>query len=192
MNGQALRMKYQLSQLRERHRITPPDRHIISFAPPTDHPLILEGLAVTPDVDLDRQRIRPYALGWLAWSMPPLLFRHDADQVAGQIKTLEYRPNGSLFIRALVDHPVARRCHHWSVGVTVKEFELVDVERPDFYANIKQGWLDEITLTDRPANPRAVVTQRYQSPAAVEQWDLIGQHLSTVGKMIKLLQQGRA
>src|SRR4051794_37991161 len=99
MTGQALRMKYQLAQLRERHCIAPPDHRIVTFAPSTDHPLILEGYAVTPDIDLDRQRIRPYALGWFSRKLPPLLYRHDERQVAGQIKTLEYWPDGSLFIR---------------------------------------------------------------------------------------------
>lgn len=160
MNGQALRMKYQLAKLRERHCTAPPDIHRVPFTAATDHPMVLTGLAATKHVDLDRQLLRPYALAWLPFKLPPLLFRHDEHQVAGRIDHLDYNSDGALAIVATVDHSIARRCSCFSVGITVHQFELIDAELPDFHAVIKQAWLDEVSLTDRPANPCAVVTHR--------------------------------
>jgi hypothetical protein len=160
MNGQALRMKYQLQKLRERHCVAAPHVHRIPYTPATDHPMVLTGLAATKHIDLDRQLLQPYALAWLTFKLPPLLFRHDEHQVAGTIDHLEYNTDGALAIVATVEHCIARRASCFSVGITVNEFELVDAERPDFHAVIKQAWLDEVSLTDAPANLRAVVTHR--------------------------------
>jgi hypothetical protein len=91
----------------------------------------------------------------------PLLYKHRADQVVGRIDALEYDDAGQLLIRAHVTHELARRCNAFSVCATVREYEIVNPERPDFYGLIKQATLDEISLTDVPANPQAWVRQRY-------------------------------
>jgi len=163
MTGQALQMQFELQRLQQRHGTAPPDTSLIPFAPATDGPMVLHGFAATSDIDADRQRIRPYALAWLPWQLPPLLFKHDAAVVAGSIDALEYDGGGNLTISATVSHPVARRCNHFSVGITVLAFKIVHADRPDFHANILQARLDEVSLTDRPANRNAIVAARHVS-----------------------------
>lgn len=161
--GQALRMRYQLQLLRQRHRIAPPDTSLVPYAPATDGPMVLHGFAATADVDHDRQRLPPFCLSWLPSQLPPLLFKHDASVIAGKIDHLEYTRDGNLAISATVDHHIARRCNHFSVGITVNAFEMVDADSPDFHAAILQARLDEVSLTDKPANPRAIVTGRHRA-----------------------------
>ncbi|MBR0848794.1 hypothetical protein JQ543_13660 [Bradyrhizobium diazoefficiens] len=174
-------MKYQLAKLRERHQTAPPIVNRIPFTAAADGPMVLTGLAATNHVDLDRQRLRPYALAWLPWKMPPLLYRHDERQVAGRIDHLEY-VGGDLHITATVDHSIARRASCFSVGVTVHAFELVDPDSPDFHAIILQGWLDEVSLTDAPANPRAVVMHRR---TALPDITPITERLSRISNLMK-------
>ena len=86
---------------------------------PTARPMLLEGYASTNDLDFQRTRVRGYAFGLLCGAPPPLLYRHDTTQPAGEIEELKYDEHGRLLIRARVDHPEARRCGGFSVGATV-------------------------------------------------------------------------
>ena len=78
----------------------------------------------------------------------------------GTINSLDYDKDGALTIRGTVTDPIARRCNAFSVGATVRDFELVNASTSEFYALIKHASLDEISLIDTPTNPRALVTSR--------------------------------
>jgi phage head maturation protease len=68
-----------------------------------------------------------------------------------------------------VTDPIARRCNAFSVGVTVRdEYEIINADRPDFYALIKYAELTEISLTDTPANIHARVHNRMATCARAE------------------------
>ena len=70
----ALQMRWRLRHLMKEHRIAN-DPVSIALAPPTDHPMILDGYASTTDLDLERVKMRGWAFPLLPWVKVPLLYR---------------------------------------------------------------------------------------------------------------------
>lgn len=64
----------------------------------------------------------------------PLLFRHNENEVAGTIEELKWTPDGALFVRALVEHPEARRCNAFSVSGRILKYRLHNTSSKDFHA----------------------------------------------------------
>jgi hypothetical protein len=163
--GLALRMQVELAALM-RERGVSIASHPVALADPVDHDVELHGLAATVDVDLTHQKFRGWAFENLcillkSYPLPPLLYKHQDSVVAGTITRLDYDDHGSLKIAAEVSHPMARRCNAFSVGATILKYEIVDNGGQDFHALISSARIDEISLTDRPANPNALVRSRY-------------------------------
>jgi hypothetical protein len=67
---------------------------------------------MTPDLDGDRTRFRGHVFG-LVRKATPLLFRHDPNQIAGEIEELKWTATGALYIRACV--PSSRGAALWCV-----------------------------------------------------------------------------
>jgi hypothetical protein len=169
MSGEALAMRVQLARLQQRFNIAPAPVLIPLRQDTIDGPVILEGLASTGDVDLTRMKFRGYAFinhcTYLSgYPKPPLLWKHDAAQVAGEIQTLRYDDRGNLRISASVTHEQAKRAGAFSVGAKVLAYELKDADSPDFYALVTSAEIAEISCTDLPANPHALVQHRYKAP----------------------------
>jgi hypothetical protein len=118
--GLALQMQLELSRLSKRHGVAPKP-HFVALADPVDGPVTVTGLASTTDIDVARQKFRAYAFDNLClhlkgYPLPKLLYRHDANQVAGTITSLGYDDRGNLKISAEVDHPLGKRCGAFSVA----------------------------------------------------------------------------
>jgi hypothetical protein len=175
----ALAMRWQLRQLQHRHRLQP-QPCIIALTAPTDRPMILNGYASTTDIDLDRCRFRGWAFTWLPWAKPPpLLFKHK--EPAGTVDALDYDQRGNLKIRATVTHPVARRCGAFSVGAKVIDYEIREADGPNFHAVITRAEVTEVSLTDVPSNPNALVLNRHP--------DLFSHLMQRVGRLSALLKE---
>jgi len=100
----AMQMRFRLTRLADHHGVTPALPSLLSLAPPSDRPLIVEGIAAhAGSIDSDRQMFRRYSLA-LPRSLPPLLYRHDPKQVAGHVDELTHDGEGNLRIRATVTH----------------------------------------------------------------------------------------
>ena len=89
-------------------------------------------------------------------------------------------------------HPIARCCPGFSVGAAVSAYELHNADRRDFYAEVSSAEISEISLTDRPSNPAALVTDRYPPCAAAECYSLLGQKIKVLTQLIHLTQEARA
>ena len=186
-------MRLQLAKLSARHNVTPPAPVILSLTEPVDQPLYLEGIAAhAGSIDTSRQKFRPYAIAlpsMLGREMPPLLYRHDPKQIAGEIVELNHGKDGSLRIRALVSHALARRAPAFSVAVKVEAYQLKDVDTPNFHSVITACEISEVSLTVSPANSHALVTQRYPVPAAARYYDLMRDRVNCLIKYTEALQQ---
>ena len=124
--GQALRMRLQLARLAVRHGVAPAPLRIEPLSAPTDTAMQLAGIAAANSVDSERLRFRPYAFllpSMLKQPAPPLLYRHRAP--AGHITVLEYDDRGRLVVTAVVVHPEARRCSHFSVCAHIRSYDLI-------------------------------------------------------------------
>ena len=185
--GLALKMRTELRDLSRRHGLSPkPITVPLTMA--TNHPMILEGYAHTVDLDLDRTKIRGWAFGppWmLRQNPPPLYYKHDPKQVAGKIVETDYDLEGNLLVRAEVHHPLALRAGAFSVAATVRDYELRETQGPGFFAVIKRATLDEISLTDTPANPNALVMNRHRKSPNVECLELLS---AKIGKLVQLTE----
>ena len=189
--GNALAMRVQIKRLCVQHRVQP-EPIKIPLSNPTDHPMVLEGYASTDDLDLDRTKMRPYCFGYplpKSCRAVPLLYKHDPTQVAGTIDELAYDELGNLQIWCTVTHPLAKRCGAFSIRATVNEYEICDADSPDFYAIIKSATLVEISLTDTPSNPFALVMDRYRVSPAVQVLDLLGAKVKRLQELAVLMKQ---
>lgn len=204
-HGQALRMRVELARLANRHRALSPEKtgivqagssflsshHSVSdivFPSPCHVPAILDGYASTPDIDLERVKFRPYCLGWRPWRLPPLYYRHDTSRVVGEISELYY-DNGQLRVRATVTDDNAARCGAFSIAATITDYELRDEDSPNFYAVVRSAWLDEISLTDVPCNPQALVIRRYSVPPSILFYTLMTARVQRLQQLTALIQQ---
>ena len=191
MSGEALQMRLRLARLMREHQVSNSPASI-PLSPPADGPMILDGYASTCDLDLERVKMRGWAFVWpLRCERVPLLWKHDLSDVAGTVDELSYDDSGQLKIRATVTHRVARRAGAFSVGARVISYEMRDTDGPNFYATIKSAELLEVSLTDAPANPMAVVWHRYPPSAASAFYPLIAGRVSRLIALAKLMQEAR-
>ncbi|MEY9594442.1 hypothetical protein ABIA06_006733 [Bradyrhizobium yuanmingense] len=170
MSGEAIRMRLELKRLARKYRIAPAQCSPTAPLPPVDGDWVVEGFAAPATIDKERTM---FAAGcWLPFKQDiPLLFRHD--RPAGEVLEIRGTDEG-LHVRALVSDEDAKRCTHFSVAATIHGYQLREVnDRESFYALVTCATLDEITLTNVPANPAAIVRHRYRQSAVVEQWDII-------------------
>jgi hypothetical protein len=189
--GNALAMRVQIKRLCVQHRVHS-EPCTIPLSDPTNHPMILEGYASTDDLDLDRTKMRPYCFGYplpKSCRAVPLLYKHDPKQVAGKIDDLEYDELGNLQVWCTVTHELAKRCGAFSIRATVNEYEIINGDSPDFYAIIKSATLTEISLTDNPSNPYALVHDRYRVSPAVQVLDLLAEKMKRLQRMTVLIKE---
>jgi len=184
----ALSMRVELARLRRTHNITVAPV-TIALSPPTGRAQILHGLASTTDIDLQHTKLRGWAFGAVHRQPPPrLLYKHDATREVGTIDHLAYDASGALMITATVTCPLARRCNAFSIGANVRDYEIINADTPGFYALIRQATLDEISLTDIPANPAARVTARRDVSAHAEFYTHAQSHIAHLQKLVTLIQ----
>jgi hypothetical protein len=150
---------------------------------------VLSGYATTLEPDLERVRWRDqYALSWWPHRLPVLDHAHGGVPV-GRIDDLRWTPRG-LSIAATTDHPLARCCAAWSIAATIRSFEIVDADTPDYVGVITSAWLDSVSLTNRPAHPQALVHERVPQSPLIEQWALLQRAVEIVRQKVIILQEG--
>jgi hypothetical protein len=190
--GDALAMRLKLRHLMQRHRVqSNPVK--IPLSDPTDHPMHLEGYCSTDSVDGDRCAFRKYAFGFplrRQYRNVPLLFKHDPNQVAETIDDLEYDDFGDLCVWTTVTHPMAKRMGAFSIGAVVLDYEIVNADSPNFHALTTQAELTEVSLTDTPSNPFAIVHDRNRVSPAVQTYELLTAKMKLLQKMTALIQKG--
>lgn len=198
MSGEAFQMRVQLAKLACHYKIAPRPT-IIPLTAPVDHALTMDGLASTTDIDLERTKFRAYAfcnpcLLFKGRELPPLLYKHDESQPAGKIESLTYDAHGNLKIRAHVTHAQAKRCGAFSVRAHIGGYELRDTDSANFHALVTNAEIAEISLTDTPANPHALVQHRHPAvpirpflKTMAETNALLIQGVETIREMVVLL-----
>jgi hypothetical protein len=178
------------SRLAVRHGTGQQQPVVLPLTEASDEPLHIEGIAAAGNVDSTRQMFSrcAFRIPFLKSRMPKLLYRHDPQQIAGQIDEL-YHAEGNLCIRAFASHELARRCPALSVAATVLGYEIRNADSKNFYAEILDAEIAEVSLTPSPANAHALVMRRYPVPASVKVFDLTAQ---AVGKMQEIVAALRA
>ncbi|MCA1379832.1 MULTISPECIES: hypothetical protein [Bradyrhizobium] len=170
MSGEAIRMRLELKRLARNYRIAPAHCSPTAPLPPVEGDWIFEGFAAPTVIDHERTKFAPHC--WLPFKSDiPLLYRHG--RPAGEVLEIRGTDEG-LHVRALVRDEDAKRCTHFSIAATIHGYQLREVnDRESFHALVTCATLDEITLTNVPANPAAVVLYRYRQSAAVEFYDIV-------------------
>jgi phage head maturation protease len=189
--GAGLAMKVKLRELMNQHQVRIEPR-VLPLAPATGCPMILKGYAATVDVDAERTRFAPHAFGLLRASQVKLLYRHDPTQIAGEVQDLCYDARGNLCIVAKVTHERAQRCGGFSIGGRVRSFKLHNANSKDFFAVVDDLALEEISLTETPANMNAVVQSRFPVNAHAEMLGHASQYFRTLQQLVALLPQAIA
>jgi Caudovirus prohead serine protease len=142
------------------------------------------GQSVASPAVIDRECTKFSAYCWLPFKSDiPLLFRHDQNKIAGKIEDLRIDDRG-LYVRARVTDPDAKRCAAFSVGATIHNYII----RED-HAQVTSATLDEISLTDRPSNPLALVAYRLPPSVAVEAFDLYARGINKAIEIVELLRK---
>ena len=164
-SGLAMQMQLELSALMRRHGFAPRPS-AVALSAPLDHIVDVVGYAATTDIDFTRQRFRAYAFNNLCltlkgYPLPPLHYKHDESRIVGEIISLKYDDRGQLRISARVDDPTARRANAFSIGARILAYEIRDADSAEnVHALISAAELVEISLSDCPANPFAIIQHR--------------------------------
>jgi hypothetical protein len=192
MSGLAMRMRSELAELARKHRVADPVPVIIPPVSPPPGDVIVEGLAVTRNLPLDRIALRPWALRILPWQEdnPPnvrLLYKHDASRVAGKVLRLAYDARGQLEVRAQVSDPFAKACNAFSISARIDRYELRDVDKQSFHAMVLEGEVDEVSLVTHPADPTALVLRRLQPAPMVTNYATLTEQVARLKEMVKAL-----
>lgn len=182
MNG--LMLRTQLARLHQQFDVVK-DAVVIKPSPATAGAMLLSGYASTVTIDLDRMKFENNSMTWS--TMPKLLFKHDADQVAGTIDDLHWDAKG-LKITATVDHQQARTMNAFSVAVSIHQYQIINPNSPQFYASITKATLDEVSLVTTPANQFAIVTSRWPVPASNKFYDLMMAKVAVLQRLVPLLR----
>src|SRR5262249_25613923 len=92
-----------------------------------------------------------------------------------------------LHVQITTNHPLAKNAAALSIGATIDDYEIRDADSDSVHAFVSRGWLQEISLTDRPANPLALVTQRQPAHSPHHRWhELMLERLELVTKLVEL------
>jgi hypothetical protein len=177
-----MRMRIALARRAARDRISPPVVAPLRLADPVDYPVRIFGIASAGIVDLERVKFRNWSLSFDPHALPPLLVRHDPERVAGVIESLT-QDSAGLHIIARVDDSEARRLPALSVAGTVHEWEMRNENASDWHAVVLKSTIDEVSLTDRPACPAALVRERVPVSLYGDYYALA---IARVGKLIEL------
>jgi hypothetical protein len=191
--ARGLELRFALARLARQHRVafTP---CILPLNDPAPGGMVLEGYASASDVDRERMQFRAYAFGYpllFRRGLPPLYHRHDETRPVGHVDPLEYDDQGQLRVRATVTHELARRCGAFSIGAKILAYEIRDAARPSFHAVITSATVEEVSLTDRPANLNALVQRRYPVSAAAEIYGLLGARVQCLARLVEQMQEAR-
>ena len=165
--GLAMQLRYRMRTLMQKHRYAPASRPLaLRDGEPGGY---VEGF-VSP-CNIDQQRVIFSALAWGDLPSPadiPLLMKHDEKRgPVGVVQSIEVPPEG-LWARVRIDDPAAAKLPGFSIGASVKAYEIIYLDDPNrFAAVITAATIDEISLTNQPANLAAVVQDTDPALAAV-------------------------
>ena len=70
----------------------------------------------------------------------------------------------------------------------VHDYEIVNADTADFFALVKSATLTEISLTDTPSNPEALVHDRNRYPPALIMHELLIAKMQCLQKLTNLLK----
>jgi hypothetical protein len=185
----ATNLQRQLTVLADRHRVTlSSPRHVPKTALPNQDKLILEGVASSDKIDCDRVRFQPFCFS----SLPelPLLIEHDAARPVGTA-VLTYDAAGGLRVRTSPLAGEARTYSAFSIAVRDISYDLCDIERRSFYAQITSAELTECSLSEYPHNGAALVLNRMRGSAQAEFYGAAQQYFAKLTEIVALIQKGR-
>lgn len=117
---------------------------------------LLKGIAAHSSID---QEDCLFELGSITIpaEMPPLLVSHRNEDIAGSILSLSWSDVGML-IECIVEDQ-HEHVQGFSVGCTLQAYEIKGKGR-EAHAIVKRAHLDEVSITNNPANLKARVTHR--------------------------------
>lgn len=102
------------------------------------------GMGNQPASAAKKARITLFARS--GYPRPPLLYKHDPEQVDGTIANLDYEDRGQVRIVADVNHELARRCNAFSICAAIIQYEIRNADSADFFALITKAKIDEESL----------------------------------------------
>lgn len=192
MTGSALEMRVKLDRLRRHHSLAAPTPVTVPLSAPTERAQVLTGRATTTTIDLQRQCFRGWCFGAIHRCTYPLYFKHitGSGKDVGTIDRLDYDAHGAVIVTATVTDPTARRAGAFSIGVSVRRFQIQNEASPEYFALITEAVIDEISLTDVPANPACLVSSRRDVCAAAQVFSNAADATRLMAKMLTIIQRG--
>jgi hypothetical protein len=181
----ALAMEIAIKRRLRHYGLAQPTPIALPFLPSVDGPQILSGIAVSTTIDLMRTKFRPFSVTWPQGVK--LNYRHR--EVAGKVLELSYTKDGEVKIECEATHSLARRSPCFSVAASVLRWELIDGDKPNFYALVNEAVINEVSLTTSPCNPNCVVKGRAPVMTAQgEFFDLMAQKVALIAKLVEARQ----
>ncbi len=168
MRGAALKAEY--ARLMQLHRCRPISREPLPLLPATAGPVVVEGVCSSSAIDAERMSFKANSLSWGSLDTIPLLLRHVGESV-GKILRLDY-VDGELQVEAKVDDLLAAQMPAFSIAATVLAAETISADSPaGFHFTIPRAVIDEVSLTDKPSNPKALIVSRRDVQSTDQTYD---------------------
>jgi Caudovirus prohead serine protease len=187
VTGKALELQTTVARLAARHGIKPPVPRTLAPVPALGSgPIVVEGYVTVPAPDLERIVFRKHALGWHPRQLPPLYWRHDTSKIVGVVNSLDYDDVGLRASVTVADgRSAAALAPAFSFAASIADFAVVDADTPRYRAEVRAGWINEVSLTDNPANLAALVVERHQVSAYGQVFMLGARALQLVAKVLE-------
>jgi hypothetical protein len=179
-------LQRQLRVLEQRHNVTLSGPHRVPLTSQPDHPtLILEGIASTSAIDIDRVSFAPFCFGPSLPASLPLLLEH---QRPAGTATLSYDAQGGLRVRTSPLSGDAARYAAFSIAVRNIQFHLRHADRKDFHFTVTAAELTECSLTEYPHLDAARVLQRLRPNPQVEFYTHAQRGFENIGRQLAIIQ----
>jgi hypothetical protein len=190
-SGHAIKIHAELARLARRHNVTwpQPALPLPPLAECADYSVYLHGCAADFGIDLARIRFAPRSLLWDANHLPELRYRHLPGEI-GRVLELRERPDGVHAIVSTCDKR-AMVCGGFSVGVTIREWQIAEEHNSNFHAVITSACIDEVSTVHAPCNPRCLVRSRTPGCAHTQLYDTATRALALIGRLVQLQLQSQ-
>jgi hypothetical protein len=168
MSGEGLRLRLTLARLRAERGVTVTSCRLpFAAISANTSSQIISGIAADWSVDLEQTRIAKSALRWA--EDLPLRWKHGP--ICGRVLSLEQRDD-MLWCVAFTDHSLAKVAPAFSITMSDVAWELKDSGKKDFHVRINSAVVDDVPVTESPANPHARILHRFDAPVSLKSWSM--------------------
>lgn len=154
----------------------------------------LYGLASTTGIDLEHCSFAHGSIV-IPKTLPPLFLGHKKDKQVGIVRALDWMESGLVAIVDVDD--MYSEIKGFSVGASLRDYEIIG-KGAGAYASVTKAIMSELSITNNPCNPEALIYKRELLAAPVRErkafvpielpaWEGVDHKVDAIRKKIEIL-----